>query len=134
MDAALSGLPGITLFRLDIHSGIMPEEAIALRWGDIDWSGKFLHVQRTIWCGYISTPKSGKSRKVTLSNEMLAVLKEHRRKTAEEALAKGYPLPGWVFTNGAGNPMDKSKAWKAHSIVLKAARLRHIPLKNLRTT
>jgi len=71
---------------------------------------------------------------VTLSNEMLAVLKEHRRKAVEETPAKGYPLPEWVFTNGAGNPMDESKVWKAHSIVLKAAGLRHIPLNNLRTT
>ena len=96
--------------------------------------GRVLPRPLVTWRGYIGTPKSGKSRKVTLSDEMLTVLKEHKRKAAEEALARGYPLPEWVFTNGAGQPMDESKVRKAHSIVLKAAGLRHIPLKNLRTT
>jgi integrase len=41
-------------------------EAMALQWGDIDFHGRFINVQRSISKGVIGTPKSGKSRRVDM--------------------------------------------------------------------
>lgn len=72
-------------------------ELIALQWGDIDWNGKYIEVRRANWEGHISTPKSGKARRVDLSDLLAAILTEHRRAVAAEALKAGRSMPEWVF-------------------------------------
>jgi integrase len=49
------------------HSGIRLGEAFALRWKHIDWHGGYLHVQRSYTHGVESATKSGRNRKVEMS-------------------------------------------------------------------
>jgi integrase len=52
-------------------------EALAVQWGDIDFEGRFIEVRRNLVSGRIETPKSGKSRRVDMSLQLAATLKEH---------------------------------------------------------
>jgi len=66
-----------TLMLLLARTGMRIGEALALQWGDIDFNGRFIEVQRSIVRGTVSTPKSGKSRRVDMSLQLTEVLKKH---------------------------------------------------------
>ena len=40
-------------------------ELLALQWGDVDWNGGFVTVQRNIVRGVLTSPKSHQRRRVT---------------------------------------------------------------------
>lgn len=116
-------------------AGLRVGEAIALKWGGIDWNGKFLTVQESSWQGHVGTPKTESSlRRVDLSPEMIEVLQQYRKAIAAQSLKAGKKMPETVFVNEAGRPMDSSKVRRAHESGLKAAGLRHIRLHDLRGT
>jgi integrase len=134
-------------FRLLIYSGIRLGEAIALRWDNFDAAGGFLQITQTSWRGILGSPKSGKTRLVKLSAEMVDVLKGHRRRMAEESLKAGRKIPEWMFAEEANpqaeegegaeevwRPMEERKLRTVHSAALKAAGLRHIRIHSLRAT
>ena len=50
-------------------------EALALQWGDIDFNGRFIQVRRSVVRGVVSTPKSGKSRRVDMSLQLSDTMK-----------------------------------------------------------
>jgi integrase len=52
------------------------EEAIALRWGDIDWNTRTLRVARSIHGARVVAPKSGTARTVRLTRPMRKALRE----------------------------------------------------------
>ena len=124
-----------SILRTMLHAGLRVGEAIALKWGNIDWSGKFLTVQESSWQGILGTPKTKSSiRRVDLSPETIAVLEQHRKAVAAQSLKAGRPMPETVFVNDAVRPMDSSKIRRAHEAGLKAAGLRHIRIHDLRGT
>ena len=123
------------ILRTMLHAGLRIGEAIALKWGAIDWNGKFLNVQESSWQGIVGTPKTKSSlRRVDLSPETIAVLEQHRKALAAQSLKAGRSMPETVFVNEAGRPMDSSKVRRAHEAGLKAAGLRHIRIHDLRGT
>ncbi|NNF83795.1 MAG: site-specific integrase [Deltaproteobacteria bacterium] len=109
-------------------------EILALQWGDIDWNGKFIEVRRANWKGIISSPKSGKGRRVDLADHLAAVLSEHRRTIAAEALKAGRPMSEWVFPSEEGTALDAANLRKTFLLCLKKAGLRHIRFHDLRHT
>ena len=84
-----------------LYTGARQGELLALQWGDVDWRGKFIEVRRASWEGHVSTPKSGKGRRVDLSDSLAGILSEHRRKLSAEVLKAGRNLPEWVFPSVA---------------------------------
>jgi len=123
------------ILRTMTYAGLRLGEAIALRWENIDWNGKFLTVQESSWKGILGTPKTESSiRRVDLSPEAIEVLQQNRKALAAQALKAGRPLPETVFANSAGGPMDSSNVRGAHEAGLKAAGLRHIRIHDLRGT
>ena len=123
------------ILRTMLHAGLRIGEAIALKWGAIDWNGKFLTVQESSWQGIVGTPKTKSSlRRVDLAPETLAVLEQHRKAVAAQSLKSGRSMPEEVFVNEAGRPMDSSKIRRAHERGLKSAGLRHIRIHDLRGT
>ena len=82
------------------RTGLRIGEAIALKWGDIDFSGRFIKVQRSEVRGVISSPKSGKSRRVDMSQQLTEALILHEKQSKVKGLALGFGgLPEFVFTN-----------------------------------
>ena len=125
-----------TLMLLLARTGMRIGEALALQWGDIDFNGRFIEVKRSIVRGTISTPKSGKSRRVDMSLQLTEVLKKHLiiSKKKKLALGLGENLE-YVLTNDKGFPLDKDN-WRGRVFnkVLKKAELRKIRIHDLRHT
>ena len=115
-----------------LRTGLRQGELIGLQWGDVDWNGNFIEVRRTNFNGHISTPKNGKPRRVDMSDGLAAVLNDHRKRIAAEALKSGRPMPEWVFPGEGGGPVEASWLRKRFESCLKKAGLRHVPFHALR--
>ncbi len=118
------------LFLCALHTGMRSGELAGLRWGDIDWNGKFLEVRRAInRLGEVATVKTKNGRRrVDLSDHLLETLKGLRKRKQQEALERGKNgIPEWVFANRPGSFINinnaKSRNFKR---VLKKAGTRSI--------
>ena len=69
------------LFLLLARTGMRVGEALALQPGDVDFSGRFIHIQRGLSRQQIQTPKNGKTRRVDMSLQLAEALKAHMDKT-----------------------------------------------------
>jgi integrase len=88
------------LFLLLVRTGLRIGEALALRWGDIDFNGRFIHVQRGLSRGKIQTPKNGKTRRVDMSPQLAEVLVAYKIECKRKGLTLGLGCePEYVFTN-----------------------------------
>jgi integrase len=76
----------LTLARTGMRLG----EALALQWGDIDFHGRFINIQRNFSRGKIETPKSGKSRRVVMSLQLSEVLRDLRHQRRLDVAKKGW--------------------------------------------
>lgn len=85
-------------FLTAIRTGMRLGELVALQPGDLDFNGGFIWVRRNCSRGRITSPKSGKGRKVDMSNGLAATLKEYLTHRKREALGKGWgEPPEWLF-------------------------------------
>jgi len=116
----------LTLARTGMRLG----EALALEWGDLDMSERLAFVRRSIVQGHVDTPKSGKSRRVDLSQHLTETFSALRGEQRREALRTAVPLPVRLFPKFDTDNFRK-RVW---SRVLEKAKLRHVPLKALRHT
>ncbi len=92
LDTAKESTPKFyPIFLTALRTGMRQGEILGLQWGDIDWSGKFIEVRRASWNRIVTTPKSGKSRRVDMSDRLAQVLSEHRLALTKSALKKGRP-------------------------------------------
>ena len=137
LDAVSHYFPGeYPLCLLLLRTGMRIGEAIALRWPDIDFNGRFIHVQRGLSRKKIETPKSGKSRRVDMSQQLAETLLAYRTECKKKGFALGLgDAPEYVFTNEKGgfiitSNWRKRVFWKA----LEKAGLRRIRIHDLRHT
>jgi integrase len=115
-----------------MRTGMRKGELLALEWGDVDWNGNFIEVRRSTWCGITGTPKSGKTRRVDMSDRLKAVLQRHQTRMKEEALKAGKSVPTLVFTSEAWTPYDGVNVLKSFEAALRKAKLRKIRFHDLR--
>jgi len=119
-------------FLTALHTGLRPGEVMALYWGDFDFNGKFLLVRRSFTKGRMTNTKIGKAHRVDLSDTLIEVLLELRRKRQEEWLAKGVnQIPDLVFYSNSGEPKYMHSQFKT---CLRRAGLRALRLHDLRHT
>jgi integrase len=127
-----------TFFLCAIHSGLRIGELAGLEWGDIDWNSKFIKVQRSYDRVHrkIVPTKTKKIRRVDLSDELIAGLRELERNRKAECLAKGQnEIPEAVFCNEVGGRMDAANVSERHfHKCLKKAGVRRIRFHDLRHT
>jgi integrase len=124
------------LVLLFARTGLRIGEAVALQWGDIDFQGRFIIVQRNWVDGLLTTPKSGKSRRVDMSMQLTETLKTLLLERKKETLKKGWgEVPEWVFVSEVGTMMDadnfRHRVWQK---LLTKAGLRRIRIHDLRHT
>jgi len=60
------------------EAGLRRGEITALEQNDIDFARGFLHVRRSESKGYVTAPKSGRSRKVDMTSRLATALRENR--------------------------------------------------------
>jgi integrase len=124
------------LFLLLARTGVRIGEALAVKWGDIDFSGRFIEINRSIVRGYISKPKNGKTRRVDMSQHLADTLKLYRHDCKKKGLKMGQgSLPKYLFMNSAGGMIDTHN-WRRRVFkkVLVKAELRTIRIHDLRHT
>jgi integrase len=120
----------LTLARTGMRLG----ECRGLQWGDIDFSGRFLKVQRGFSRGKLETPKSGKSRRVDMSKQLAETLEQLKQARKIQTVKKGWKqIPGWVFIGETGNPVDEGHfRSRVFAKSLDLAKLRKIRIHDLR--
>jgi integrase len=96
-------------------AGLRPAECAGLTWNTVDLDGRVIHVEGQLVGTEIGPPKTEQSRRdVGIDDQLVAVLREHRRLMIEEARVDPDVeplLPGTalVFTSGAGGPLTRSR-------------------------
>ncbi|MFC1651282.1 tyrosine-type recombinase/integrase [Candidatus Latescibacterota bacterium] len=77
------------LFYSGFRTGLRIGELLALEWSNIDWNEEKIFINRSYSAGKIGLTKSGKSRHVDISDQLLVVLKELYKMRKLEALKEG---------------------------------------------
>jgi integrase len=116
------------LFEVAAFTGLRLGELRALRWGDVDWVRRLVHVRRSFTRGEEGPPKSGKVRSVPLVDQAARALDQLSRRehfTDEDDL---------VFVNVVGEAFEESAMRRRFYAALKAAELGHIRFHDLRHT
>lgn len=88
------------------RTGMRLGEACALRWADVDLDAGMAVVRAAFWRGRLQAPKSGTGRRVDLSRQLVATLRERAASQAAEARSEGRPPSTWVFASPAGRSPD----------------------------
>jgi integrase len=85
---------------LALFSGARQGELLGLKWGDIEWNNKQIHIQRTFNNGrFFATKTRDSNRRIDIGPTVIKELKKWK-------LASGKSKLGLVFPNEAGEPMD----------------------------
>ena len=106
-----------------LRTGMRAGELLAIQWGDINWRGRYIQVQRNLVRGRLTTPKNHQHRRVDMSRQLAAVLRLWRRRQRAAWLKVGQPRPEWVFPSVTGSALDESNVRKAFNRLLDAAEL-----------
>ena len=122
------------LFLLLARTGVRIGEALGLRWGDIDFNGRFINLKRSLSKGKITTLKGKRGRRVDMSLQLAEALKAHLIKSKEKGMELGLgDHPEYVFTNRLGGFIDVNN-WRRRVFAkaLEKAKLRQIRIHDLR--
>lgn len=120
-------------------TGMRIGEVLGLQYPDIDCTGCFIQVRRTVARRkkgvQITSPKSSRQRTIAIPRALAEQLATRRDIVAAQAALSGKEPPLWVFPNRAGQVMDASnferRTWYP---LLDKAGLRHLPPHALRHT
>ena len=98
-----------------LFTGMRSGEALGLQWSDIDFDKKLITVNHTLTDvggkHFLTSPKTKTSKRVIyMSDNLVTLLKEHKRKQHELAftIGKDFAHPEMVFTSATGNYKDRS--------------------------
>lgn len=137
---ALDGDRLEALYLLAMATGLREGELLSLKWDDLQDGGLVVRhsLKRPKGGGYlVKENKTASSRRMLpLAGPMLAALKQHRLRQAEERLAAyEWSDEGFIFTNTVGKPLNPSnlirREWKP---LLERAGLPYIRFYDLRHT
>jgi integrase len=116
------------LFEVAAFTGLRLGELRGLRWGDVDWMHRLVHVRRSYTRDELGPPKSGKVRSVPLVDQAARALDRLSRReywTGEEDL---------VFVSEVGEPFDEWAMRRRFYTALEQAGLGRIRFHDLRHT
>jgi integrase len=122
-----------------LYLGLRMGEVLGLRWEDIDWKKKRIHIRRQLdrrgpppVFADVKTKKSRRTLPLILDLE--TVLRQHRTRQLEERLTAGRPLPeyGLIFTRPDGEAYAEKAILDAFRGILQAAGLPSMRFHDLR--
>ena len=124
------------LFLLLLRTGVRIGEALGLKWADIDFNGRFIHIRRALSRMRIETPKSGKTRRVDMSPQLAETLAVYRTACKRKGVALGLgDMPEYVFTNEKGGFINPDN-WRRRVFnkALEKSGIRRVRVHDLRHT
>lgn len=146
LQAVLAATRGSRLYVvaiLALGAGLRRGEICALTWADVDFKHRVVRVQASIEhqdSGYVrAEPKTRSSRRaVAVSDELLAVLSQHRADQRLQAMELGHADPPWLLSEPDGRmtrPDILSQRWsrvmRKAGINVTLQRLRHDHISHL---
>ena len=101
------------LYVLAITTGMRQGEIIGLQWKDVDLDGGTLRVNRSVYEGVVSPPKTNAGRRtIRLSKLAVSALRQHR----VNAATRRERISEWVFPNARGTTIGHqnlhNRSWK----------------------
>jgi integrase len=121
-------------FLCAFRTGMRLGELLALQWGDVDWHGKFIQVQRSYKLGRINPTKTGKTRRVDMSDQLIEGLNSLYALRKKEALKVGRGEVQEVIFHRNGKHMEQNYIRRVFKRLLMRAGLREIRLHDIRHT
>jgi len=124
------------LFLFLARTGCRIGEALGLKWGDIDFNGRFINLKRSLSRGRITTLKSKRERQVDMSLQLVETFQAHRLQCKQKGLALGMGVePEYAFTNTKGVFIDVNN-WRRRVFdkAFEKTKLRRIRIHDLRHT
>jgi integrase len=116
------------------RTGMRLGELLALKWEDIDWNGKFLEVRRSYKRGHVAPTKTGKIRRVDMSDQLIEALRQLLVQRKREALKDGSgEIVEFIFHRD-GKPMEQNYIRRVFKRILGKAGLREIRVHDIRHT
>lgn len=127
LSAAAASDQDRAIYRTAAFTGLRMGELIALRWGDVDFSGEALRVYHSYSLGTLTAPKSGLTRTVPMAEQVQELLQAHRRTVPHDRGELVFPGERAEYLDGAALRRRYKKA-------LEKAELRRLRFHDLRHT
>ena len=121
-------------FLCAFRTGMRLGELLALQWDDVDWNGEFIHVQRSFRNGRITDTKTGRSRRVDMSDQLRIELKALYRNRKEEGLKSGKGSPEEIIFHTKGQYTSQNTIRNIWKRLLRKAGLMDRRLHDIRHT
>jgi Site-specific recombinase XerD len=123
-------------FLCAFRSGMRLGELLGLRLGDIDWHGRFIEVKRAYKRGYMGPTKTGKARRVDISDHLAETLNRLYKRRIEEAMeaGKGGDILGEPVFQRDGKPMEQNFIRRVFKRILFKSGIRDMRFHTIRHT
>ena len=123
------------LFLTLARTGCRPGEALALRWPDVNFDRREILIERGFSAGLLGPTKTGKSRRVDMSQELATVLRGLQAHRMVDCQRRGLnDAAKWVFVDRFGEPIDENRPRKVFATVLQRAGIAGHTVYDLRHT
>jgi len=123
------------LFLTAFRTGMRLGELLALEWRDIDFNGRFIRVERSFRKEKVAGTKTGRFRRVDMSNQLHDELKRLHSQRQEEALARGRDFPdNIIFHHKAGGHLSQNTVRGCYKRILNQAGIRELRFHDVRHT
>ncbi|MEA2063450.1 MAG: site-specific integrase, partial [Gemmatimonadota bacterium] len=109
-------------------------ELLGLQWGDIDWNGGFVQVQRSFKNQQMSETKTGRTRRVDMSDQLIEVLQRLYTDRKKEALKSGRGEVIELIFHKSGEPIAQNSIRNVWKRILRKAGLRDMRFHDIRHT
>lgn len=119
-------------FLCAFRTGMRLGELLGLQWGDVDWNGRFINVQRSYKRGKMTGTKTGKTRRVDMSRQLTEELQSLLIQRKREALQDGTGKIAEVIFHKHGEPMAQNSVRYVFKKILRKAGLRDMRLHGTR--
>ena len=120
-------------FLCAFRTGMRLGELLALQWADIDFHGQYIFVQRSYKLGKYTGTKTGKPRRVDMSDQLLSCLHALQLQRKADAFKAGAPVVETVFHRD-GQPIEQNHIRRIFKRVLDKTGLRERRIHDMRHT
>lgn len=124
-----------SFFLCALRTGMRLGELLELKWVDLDFANRLIHVRRARVAGKVTTTKNKQRRAVDMSLQLTTALRRLRTDRKRAALKAGKPMAEWVFLTTEGTIVDGDNLRnRVFYKLLEKAEVRQIRLHDLRHT
>ena len=118
-----------TMLTLLARAGLRPGEAIALQWTDLNFTEREILIERNFYDGHLGTPKTGRRRRVDMSQGLaLALSALYVQREREKLEGRWTEMPDWIFCQHDGQPLRIEHVRSLFDRLLRRAKLSgHVP-------